>query len=179
VFTQTAVDEKGRPVRDEASTTYAGAIEAVAEFGWRIYGEVERRGLRRAAQVIVIGDWAPWVWGIAAEHSPGAIEIVDLYHAREHLADLSKLLYGVTSAKAKQWTTARSLQLDERDVESLLLSLRRLRPTVAQVQEAERLTISYFENNRARMRYAHFRRQALFVDSGDDGVSSAQAPTHA
>ena len=166
VFTQTAVDEKGRPVRDEASTTYLGAIETAAEFGWRIYGEAERRGLRRAAQVIVIGDGAPWVWGIAAEHFPGAIEIVDLFHARQHLADLSKLVYGAASVKAKQWTTARSAQLDEGDVESLLLSLRRLRPTAAQAQEAVRQTISYFVNNRERMRYAQFRRQALFVGSG-------------
>jgi hypothetical protein len=166
VFTQTAVDEKGCPVRDEAATTYVGAIETAAEFGWRIYGEAERRGLRRAAQVIVIGDGAPWVWGIAAEHFPGAIEIVDLYHAREHLADLSKLVYGAASAKARQWTIARLAQLDEGKIESLLLCLRRLRPPAAQTQEAVRQTIRYFENNRERMRYAQFRRQGLFVGSG-------------
>jgi hypothetical protein len=166
VFTQTAVDEKGRPVRDEAATTYVGAIETAAEFGWRIYGEAERRGLRRAAQVIFIGDGAPWVWGLAAEHFPGAIEIVDLYHAREHLADLSKLVYGAASQKARQWTTARLAQLDEGQIESLLLSLRRLRPTAPQTQEALRQTISYFDNNRQRMRYAQFRRQGLFVGSG-------------
>ena len=166
VFTQTAVDEKGRPVRDEASTTYVGAIETAAEFGWRIYGEAARRGLRRAAQVVFIGDGALWVWGLAAEHFPGAIEIVDLYHAREHLADLSKLVYGVASQKARQWTTARLAQLDEGRIESLLLSLRRLRPTSSQAQEVLRQTISYFDNNRARMRYAQFRRQGLFVGSG-------------
>ncbi len=165
VFTQTVVDEKGRPVRDQAATTYVGAIETAAEFGWRIYGEAERRGLRRSAQVIFIGDGAPWVWGLAAEHFPGAIEIVDLYHAREHLADLSKLVYGVASQKAKPWITARLAQLDEGKIESLLLSLRRLRPT-AQTQEAVRQTISYFANNRQRMRYAQFRRQGLFVGSG-------------
>ncbi len=166
VFTQTAVDEKGRPVRDEVATTYVGAIETAAEFGWRIYGEAERRGLRRAAQVIFSGDGAPWVWGLAAEHFPGAVEIVDLYHAREHLAVLSKLVYGVASQQAKQWTTARLSQLDEGKIESLLLSLRRLRPTAPQTKEAVRQTISYFEHNRERMRYADFRRQQLFVGSG-------------
>jgi hypothetical protein len=166
VFTQTAVDEQGRPVRDEAATTYVGAIETAPEFGWRIYGEAERRGLRRAAQVIIIGDGAPWVWGLAAEHFPGAIEIVDLYHARAHLTDLSKLVYGVGSAKAKEWSTARLAQLDEGDVESLLVSLRRLRPTAAQTQEAVRQAIGYFNGNRERMRYAKFRHQGLFVGSG-------------
>ena len=166
VFTQTAVDEQGHPRRDEAATTYVGAIETAPEFGWRIYGEAERRGLRRAAQVIIIGDGAPWVWGLAAEHFPGAIEIVDLYHARAHLTDLSKLVYGVGSAKAKEWSTARLAQLDEGEVESLLVSLRRLRPTAAQTQEAVRQAIGYFNGNRERMRYAKFRHQGLFVGSG-------------
>jgi len=166
VFTQTGVDDQGRPLRDEAATTYVGAIETAAEFGWRIYGEAARRGLRRAAQLIFIGDGAPWVWGLAAEHFPGATEIVDLYHAREHLADLSKLVYGVASQKARQWTSARLAQLDAGQIEPLLLSLRRLRPTAPLTQEAVRQTISYFQNNRARMRYAEFRRQGLFVGSG-------------
>lgn len=166
VFTQTMVDGQGQPVRDEASTSYVGAIETAAQFGWRIYGEAERRGLRRAAQVIIIGDGAPWVWGLAAEHFPGAIEIVDLYHAREHLTALSKLVYGVASAKAREWASARLAQLDEGEVESLLLSLRRLRPTAAQTQEAVRQAIGYFDGNRERMRYASFRRQQLFVGSG-------------
>jgi hypothetical protein len=166
VFTQTAVAEKSRPVRDGASTTYVGAIETAAEFGWRIYGEAERRGLRRAAQVIIIADGALWVWGLAAEHFPGAIEIVDLYHAREHLNDLSKLVYGVASKKARQWATLRLAQLDEGRIESLLRSLRQLRPAAPQTQEAVRQTISYFENNRDRRRYAEFRRQGLFVGSG-------------
>lgn len=166
VFTQTEVDKEGHPVRDEASTSYVGAIETAPAFGWRIYGEAERRGLRRAAQVIIIGDGAPWVWGLAAEHFPGAIEIVDLYHAREHLTQLSNLVYGVGSTKGKQWTTARLAQLDAGEVESLLVSLRRLRPTAAQSQEAVRQAIGYFDGNCERMRYAKFRRLGLFVGSG-------------
>ena len=75
------------------------AVERVAE--------AVRRGITRAEQVIVLGDGAPWIWGIADEHFPGAIQIVDLYHAREHLTDLGKLVYGATSAAAKAWAAAR------------------------------------------------------------------------
>lgn len=166
VFTQTTVDEKGRPQRDEASTTYVGAIEPAAAFGWRIYGEAERRGLRRAAQVIVIGDGAPWVWALAEEHFPGATQIVDLYHAREHLSDLSKLVYEADSSKATRWSEERKAQLDQGDVESVVRSMRRLRPAGAKAKEELRKTINYFEHNKERMRYAEFRRQGLFVGSG-------------
>lgn len=166
VFTQTTMDEKGRPQRDEASTSYVGAIEIAAEFGWRIYGEAERRGLSRAEKVIVLGDGAPWIWGIAEEHFPGAIQIVDLYHARQHLADLSKLIYGPETPQGKRWSRERMAQLDEGDVESVLRCMRRLRPTGGKAKEALRKTIKYFENNLERMRYHEFRRQGLFVGSG-------------
>ena len=166
VFSQTGVDEKGRPVRDQASTTYVGAIEVAEAFGWRIYGEAERRGARRAAQVIIIGDGALWVWGIAAEHFPNATQIVDLYHAREHLIDLSKIVYGVGHSKAKQWGAEQIAQLDEGEVEAVLSGMRRLRPTAENVKEELRKTVNYFETNIERMRYAEFRRQGLFVGSG-------------
>jgi hypothetical protein len=166
VFTQTAVDEKGYAVRDEASTSYVGAIETAAEFGWRIYAEAMRRGLRRAAQVIVLGDGAPWIWNIAAEHFPGAVQIVDLYHAREHLADLSKIIYGSETEKAKQWRKARTDELDQGAVEAILRSMRRLRPVAWPAQEALRKAINYFDTNKERMRYATFRSQGLFVGSG-------------
>jgi len=74
VFTQTELDEKGRPERDEASTTYVGAIETAEEFGWRIHGEAERRGLRRAERVIVLVDGARWIRNLADEHFPGSIQ---------------------------------------------------------------------------------------------------------
>ena len=166
VFTQTRLDAKGRPVRDEGSTTYVGAIETAEAFGVRIYAEAVRRGVTRPAQVSVLGDGAPWIWGIAAEHFPGATQIVDLYHAREHLADLGKLLYGPGSAEANTWVAARGEDLDAGEVERLVAALDRLRPRAAEGQEAVRKAIGYFQTNAERMRYARFRRQGLFVGSG-------------
>src|SRR5438034_1317230 len=110
VFTQTKQDEEGYPIRDEDSTTYVGAIETAEAFGPRIYAEAVRRGLRQAQKVVVLGDGGPWIWGIAAQYFPWATEIVDLYHAREHLANLGKIVYGPASAQAKQWAAARSEQ---------------------------------------------------------------------
>lgn len=79
VFTQTTVDKEGRPVRDEESTSYVGAIETAEQFATRIYGEAKRRGIDRAEKVIVLGDGAPWIWNIADECFPYAIQIVDLF----------------------------------------------------------------------------------------------------
>ena len=166
VFTQTTLDENQRPVRDEHSTTYVGHIETAEAFGTRIYPEAIRRGVSRAAQVIVLGDGARWIWGIAEEQFYGAIQIVDLYHAREHLAAIAKSVYGASALKSKQWMDARREQLDAGDVEAVIASLRRLRPSHTTVQEAVRTAADYFHANAKRMRYAEFRKQGLFVGSG-------------
>ena len=94
VFTQTTIDEKGQPVRDAGSTTFTGAIESAEKFGWRIYGESMRRGLGDARRVVVIGDGAEWVKNLADTHFPGATHIIDLCHAKEHVSNVCKLLFG-------------------------------------------------------------------------------------
>jgi hypothetical protein len=166
VFTQTKHDEQGYPIRDEDSTTYVGAIESAEAFASRIYAEAVRRGLAQARKVVVLGDGGPWIWGIAAQCFPGSTEIVDLYHAREHLANLGKVVYGPTSAEAKRWAASRSEQLDAGDVEALITSMRRLRPRQNNAAEEVRKAIHYFQTNKERMRYAKFRQQGLFVGSG-------------
>ena len=85
VFTQTAWDKKGFPIRDPDSTTYTGAIETAEEFGKRIYLEAWNRGWSRAEKKVVMGDGAEWIWNLAEQYFPGAVSIVDLFHAREHL----------------------------------------------------------------------------------------------
>jgi hypothetical protein len=90
VFTQTSSDQEGYPIRDPGSTTYVGAIETAEEFGKRIYLEAWKRGWSRAEKKAFMGDGSEWIWNIANQHFPSAIQIVDLFHARQHLWDLAR-----------------------------------------------------------------------------------------
>ena len=106
IFTQTGTDSKGFPLREEGSTTYTGAIETAEVFGERLYAEAVTRGLSHAELVVVLGDGAHWIWNLAALHFPHAIHIVDLYHAREHLYALLKLIFSpgeFYEARCKEW----------------------------------------------------------------------------
>jgi hypothetical protein len=103
VFTQTTWDEEGFALRDPDSTTYVAAIEPASEFGLRLYLEACQRGWSRAEKKVVLGDGAEWIWNIADQHFPGAVQIVDLYHARQHLWDLSRRLYPNQSAEQQRW----------------------------------------------------------------------------
>jgi len=84
VFTQVGLDREGRPQRDPNSTSYVGAIESSDLFGWRIYAEALRRGLEQAKTVVVLADGARYNHAIVQTHFPGAVHIVDLFHAYEH-----------------------------------------------------------------------------------------------
>jgi hypothetical protein len=166
VFTQTGTDEQGRPVRDEDSTTYTGAIETAEQFGRRIYREAWDRGWDRAKTKVVLGDGAPWIWNIADEQFPGAIQIVDLYHARQHLWELAAKLYPANEKQRKAWASRLEKKLDEGKVETVVKTMRSVAaasPTLAELLENEAL---FFERNAERMRYARFRGQKLFVGSG-------------
>jgi len=166
VFTQTTVDARGRPRREEGSTTYTGGIETAEVFGRRICVEAYQRGWNRARKKVVIGDGAPWIWNLTAEHFPGAIQIVDLYHARQHLWELSAKLWPSAERCRRNWTRRREEQLQGGRIEFLLRALRALSPATPETTELVRHEIDYFAANAPRMRYPVFRRQHLFVGSG-------------
>jgi hypothetical protein len=167
VFTQKGWDKEGYAIRDPDSTTYAGAIENAEEFGKRLYLEAWNRGWSRAQKKAVIGDGAEWIWNLADQHFSGAIQIVDLYHAREHLWELARRLYPNDAAAQKAWMKVHQKRLlDKGKIEKLVASLRSITFAHADVIDKLRTEASYFERNTARMRYPKFRKQHLFVGSG-------------
>jgi hypothetical protein len=166
VFTQTAWDDEGYAIRDPGSTTYTGAIETADEFGNRIYLEAWNRGWSRAAKKVVIGDGAEWIWNNADRHFPGAIQIVDLFHARQHLWELARLLHPGDFPRQKQWIMRHQPKLDGGQIEKLVGFLRGIDASTPSLEETIRIEAAYFERNAERMRYPEFRRQHLFVGSG-------------
>ena len=166
VFTQTGVDAKGRPVRDENSTSYVGAIEPALQFGYRLYEEAARRGLERAKQVCVIGDGAHWIWNLVDEHFYGAIEIVDLYHAKEHLWNVGRVFFGGAVKNLKVWIDKHLKALDAGNIEEVVNGIKGMLPFAGDNKAMLEKEMKYFKKNKKRMRYGEFRKQKLFVGSG-------------
>lgn len=167
VFTQTAWDEEGYPIRDPDSTTYTGAIETAEEFGKRLYLESWKRGWSRARKKVVMGDGAEWIWNLAELHFPGAVQIVDLYHARQHLWELARKLHPNDQGSQKAWIRVHQKRLlDKGKIEKLVAAIRSIPSTNPEVAEKIRTEADYFQTNTERMRYPKFRRQHLFVGSG-------------
>jgi len=166
-FTQTGWDLKGYPIRDPDSTTYVGAIETAEEFGKRLYLEAWKRGWSRAEKKVIMGDGAEWIWNLAKLHFPGAVQIVDLYHARQHLWELARKLLPNDEVGQKAWIKAHQKRLlDKGKIEKLVVAIRSIHSTNPEVADKIRTEAEYFETNAERMRYPKFRDQHLFVGSG-------------
>lgn len=167
VFTQTAWDEEGFGIRDPDSTTYTGAIENAEQFGKRLYVEAWKRGWSRAEKKVVIGDGAEWIWNLAQEHFPGAVQIVDLFHARQHLWDLARLLYLHDTKRRNAWIGLHQKRwLDKGKITKLVASLQSIQTPDADLARKIHHEAEYFATNAARMNYPKFRKQHLFVGSG-------------
>jgi len=111
LWTAESRDEQSKPVRDPGSVTYSAAMESAAtldtspelsEFAARVQREASRRGFTEAQCQAVLGDGSAWIWNTATELFPQATQILDRFHAQEHLSQLGKVIYG-DSPEGKQW----------------------------------------------------------------------------
>ena len=171
VWTAQARDKDGKPVRDPGSVSYNAAVESAASrdtdplpsaFALRVYREAQRRGFDTAARRVVLGDGAAWIWRLSGEQFPGAIEIVDIYHAKQHLCDVAKAVYGAGTELADAWAKDRHAELDAGRLRALVAALRSHAKTTP---EARKCIHNVF-GNRHRMRYPQFRARGLCVASG-------------
>lgn len=151
------------------SMRYVARRTAKGGFDWLLYQLAVQGGLQQAQQVVVLGDGAPWIWNLAAEHFPGAVQIVDLYHAKEHVWDVAHAVFGGATAAATAWATpACSLLEDGRiiDLVSAIAALPAIPPEPGQARSIPERALDYFTTNAERMRYPVFRAQGMQIGSG-------------
>jgi hypothetical protein len=169
VWTAEGRDGEGKPVRDPGSVSYSAAIESAAtldtspvqsEFASRVEREANRRSFTQADRQVVLGDGSAWIWNTAQELFPQAVQILDRFHAKEHLSLAGKAVYG-DSEEAKAWIHACYEELDQGPLSALVKALR------VHIKHPEaRECIRYIAHNRRRMRYAQFHRQGYCTSTG-------------
>ncbi len=164
-------DANDVPVRDAGSVTYSAAIESAAtldtdenrsEFSERVLREAGRRRFTEAQHSVIIGDGAAWIWNIAGELFPHAVQIVDRFHVQETIHRTAHAVYGASSKRAAQWAGKRCKELDDGCLSKLLRALDR---HAASWEDARKCAL-YIRRNRDRMRYPEFRAQGFCTSSG-------------
>jgi len=145
---------------------WMATLDKVERFGPLLGTLAHQSGHHRAKEVVVIGDGAAWIWQLAAKQFAGAVQIVDFFHAAQHLGQVAEARFGVDSAEGKAWLSSRLAELKTDQLDRVLLALRSWRPSSAVKQQLRRSIYAYFVNNAARMRYQTFLEKGYHIGSG-------------
>lgn len=165
VFTQ-SLDANGEPQRDPFSTTYLTKFCDVTDFGTLLRSEAMKRGYANARKTVFIGDGAEWIWNIANDCFKDAVQIVDFYHAGEHLHALCQLLESDESKSKALFADWRKRLLNN-GLSKLLLETEKRADSLDQNRRKQINTeINYLKKNAPRMTYKTFRSKGYFIGSG-------------
>lgn len=153
----------------EKSMRYVARRTAKGDFDQLLYGLARQSGLEQAKQVVILGDGAPWIWKLASEHFPEAVQIVDLYHAQEHVWQVARAVYGPQTEAAEVWAKDACDLLVHGNIEELaatIAALPPIAPSPGENRSVPEKAVDYFTTNAERMRYPAFRAQGMHVGSG-------------
>ena len=136
---------------------------------------LQRACQRAAARVLTgtviaaLGDGAHWIWDGYAEHLPHRVEILDFYHACQHLARVAQAMHPGNADAATAWLAEQRHELRHIGPWRLLRELEGWTPqgrgsrAAREVREKE---LGYFERNRERMLYPEYTRRGFPIGTG-------------
>lgn len=145
---------------------YTSRMEGCESFGYRLWYLACECGLREATEVVVVGDGAPWIWNQVRVHFSRARQILDWYHASEHIWSCANGLYGEGTKAADSWANQMLKVLYDAGGTALLKRLRRSQRSRGQPAEPLLELIGYVESNAERMDYPSYRSEGLDIGSG-------------
>jgi hypothetical protein len=140
------------------------------ELGGRLHWEALADGLGRARRVRCVNDGAPWIWNLVADRWADAEQVLDFYHASQHLHALGAALHGAEEAAAKAWVIPRRRRLRHGNAQRLLKELGTLAPPATEAGQTVRREQGYLIQHARRMNY---RELAQSGPIGSGAVESA------
>lgn len=165
VFTQTKGKDKERQ-RDPFSSSYIAEFADPNDHAKALWDEALKRGYATAREKVFLGDGAEWIWNIASGRFKDAVQIVDFYHACEHLSTICKLIEDdeqLIRALFKKWRK----RLKNNGLPRLLYDIEQRADKLApDLKQAVLNELPYFRKNSHRMTYRTFIRKGYFIGSG-------------
>jgi hypothetical protein len=165
--------------RDSGVVTraYTATLQTAEVFGPELGMLAHRHGHHQTRDVVVLGDGAVWIWQIAAKQFTGALQIVDFFHACQHLGTVSEARFGKDSEEGTLWQKARQDDLKHNRLKTVLAEIRAWRPRSEVKRKLRATEYGYFVNNAERMRYQTFLEKGYHIGSGVVEASCKQVVT--
>jgi hypothetical protein len=170
---ETQIDpDTGRETLALGPPSYCAGFEGAETFWYRVYVEACRQGLGSVslAPIVVLGDGADWIWHYArrflAVGQAEIVEIVDIYHAWEHLGTVAEAIFGPSTSAARAWLGPLKDNLLTGGAAPILAALAALLPADAHAADEVRKALGYFTTHAGRMDYPRFVARHLPIGSG-------------
>jgi hypothetical protein len=164
VATATAQDERGKSLARRSRARFL----PVADFAWLLVLLARSVGYQHARLRAFVADGAHWLWKLAEDYFPSAVQVLDWYHLSEHVHRAAAGVFGEGSAGAKAWAEAREAELWQGQVGRALAAVRAEEARVR--SPAKRAALhelgTYLENNQSRVDYPRYRELGLPCGSG-------------
>lgn len=142
---------------------HLGGPDVVGEKTWAL---ARRHGWEQAQDTLVLGDGAPWIWHQAALHFGQSHQLVDWYHAKEHLVAAGRLLKGEGTAACTRWLNSRETLLYQGHAARIADELEQAARQGASHAAALSTAAGYFRTNQQRMNYIEMREEEWPLGSG-------------
>ncbi len=165
------------PQAQAVDTSYVAVLGGPAAFGPVLWAEAVQRGFPAAGDRIALGDGAPWIWNLTNEHFSGSRQVVDWYHAKQHLSDAGAQLYGEGTVEAHRWVKRRETPLYQGHTLQIAAELTEQANTHRRAAAALRKEAGYFQTNARRMQYLETREDGFPIGSGmvESGIKQFRA----
>jgi hypothetical protein len=147
--------------------------EAVA-LGERLHWEACRHGLGQARESLAVGDGAPWIWHLIEQRWKDAHQVLDFYHASQHLHALAEALHPTDDLARQRWVDQQCHDLRHGKEKEVLKRIGRLPDSQGPSAEVIRREKNYFQSHRQRLHYQALSRRGWPIGSGSVESACAQ-----
>jgi len=141
--------------------SYAATLGTAAAFGNEALGELGRRGIPQASDVVTVNDGAEWIQGFVDLHCPQAHRVLDFAHAAGYLATAATATFGEGTDAGAAWFRGQRRELRDGDPEAVLAAL-----AVLPASEARDTALDYLTARRTQIAYRDFRARGWPIGSG-------------
>lgn len=144
------------------------------ELGERLHWEACRRGLGQAGHLLALADGAPWIWRLIEQRWNQAHQLLDFYHASQHLHTLAEALHPADEAARQHWVDQQCHDLRHGKQKKLLRRISHLAEGSAPAAEIIQREKNYFQSHSQRLNYQALSRKGWPIGSGSVESACAQ-----
>lgn len=114
---------------------------------------------------VFVCDGAKWIWNWVEDCYPGAVQILDVYHALEKLGAYAGWQYE-DPTRRREWLERQKQLLLQGGAAQIVSQLKDTHPTCKQARRAGQDVVHYYQSNLNRMHYDHYLEQGYMIGSG-------------